>query len=113
MKSKAVPGNVLAANATHQLCKTCLLSASASNNIQRVDCATIEAHKHSMYTQKKRRIMLSAVDNERCQIDSIHSLPCGMTEDDVPPLEGQTPAAREAFVAKTDCRKRNHEAADL
>lgn len=111
-KSKGVPGNVLAANATHELYKTCLLSNSKDNNIRRVDYASIDSHKHSMYTQKKRRIMLSVVDNKRHQIDSVHSLPYGMTEDDVPPLKGQTPAAREAFVAKTDCRKRSYEAVD-
>lgn len=112
MANKGTPQNVLAANCTVQLIKTTVLSKSADNNLRHVDYTTIESHKHSMYTQKKRRIMLSAVDNKRYQIDTIYSLPLGMTEADVPDLKGQTPAARESFLTKTDTRKRKRDEAN-
>lgn len=101
MKGKGCPENVLKAAATHEHYKSCILGSSQDNLLQHVELDSIDAHQHQIYTVRKKRIMLSNVDNKRFGLDTVHSLPYGFKEEWIPPLD-QSPFVREQFLAETD-----------
>lgn len=45
---------------------------------------SIDPHKRMICTVRKKRIILSNVDNERYALDSVHSLPYGFKEETIP-----------------------------